>query len=71
MANPENKLTVLLREEDCIGVPASEEYQEYLIDYLLDEKLFENELADYCVFPIGYNQSIVYVKSDAALTGVT
>ena len=69
MTNSQDKLKTLLHEEDCIGVPASEEYQEYLIDYLLDENLFENELADYCVFPIGYNQSIVYVKSDAPLTG--
>lgn len=67
--NSENSLKASLRAEDCIGVPASEEYQEYLIDYLLDENLFENELADYCVFPIGYNQSVVYVKSDAPLTG--
>ena len=57
------------QNKDCIGVPASEEYQEYLIDYLLDESLFKNELADYCVFPIGYNQSIVYVKSNVPLTG--
>ena len=46
-----------------------EEYQEYLVDYLLDENFFENELADYCVFPIGYNQSIVYIKSKNPLTG--
>lgn len=65
----QNELKVQLTERDCIGVPASEEYQEYLIDYLLDENLFENELADYCVFPIGYNQSVVYVKSDTPLTG--
>lgn len=64
-----NELKMQLTENDCIGVPASEEYQEYLIDYFLDENLFENELADYCVFPIGYNQSIVYVKSDTPLTG--
>lgn len=35
----------------------------------LDENLFENELSDYCVFPIGYNQSIIYIKSDNPLTG--
>lgn len=64
-----NELKMQLAQKDCIGVPANEEYQEYLIDYLLDENLFENELADYCVFPIGYNQSIVYVKSDNPLTG--
>lgn len=64
-----NELKAQLTDKDCIGVPASEEYQEYLIDYLLDENLFENELADYCVFPIGYNQSVVYVKSDTPLTG--
>ena len=65
----ENKLKVMLNEEDCIGVPANEAYQEYLVDYILDENLFENELSDYCVFPIGYNQSIIYIRSDNPLTG--
>ena len=51
----QNELKAMLNEEECIGVPADEEYQEYLIDYILDENLFENELSDYCVFPIGYN----------------
>ena len=65
----QNELKAMLNEEECIGVPADEEYQEYLIDYILDENLFENELSDYCVFPIGYNQSIIYIKSDNPLTG--
>ena len=50
----QNELKAMLNEEECIGVPADEEYQEYLIDYILDENLFENELSDYCVFPIDY-----------------
>ena len=62
----QNELKAMLNEEECIGVPADEEYQEYLIDYILDENLFENELSDYCVFPIGYNQSIIYIKFSAA-----
>ena len=66
---PENELKALLSERECIGVPADEGYQEYLIDYMLDENLFENELSEYCVFPIGYNQSIVYIRSDNPLTG--
>ena len=65
----QNELKAMLNEEECIGVPADEGYQEYLIDYILDENLFENELSDYCVFPIGYNQSIIYIKSDNPLTG--
>lgn len=65
----ENKLKAMLNEKDCIGVPADEGYQEYLVDYILDENLFENELSDYCVFPIGYNQSIIYIRSDNPLTG--
>lgn len=69
MENNQDGSKALLREKDCVGVPANEEYQEYLVDYLLDENLFENELADYCVFPIGYNQSIVYIKSKNPLTG--
>ena len=64
-----NKLKAMLSEEECIGVPADEGYQEYLVDYILDENLFENELSDYCVFPIGYNQSIIYIRSDNPLTG--
>ena len=66
---PEKELKAMLNEEDCIGVPADEGYQEYLVDYILDENLFENELSDYCVFPIGYNQSIIYIRSDNPLTG--
>ena len=66
---PEKELKAMLNEEDCIGVPAEEGYQEYLVDYILDENLFENELSDYCVFPIGYNQSIIYIRSDNPLTG--
>ena len=69
MENNQDGLKALLQEKDCVGVPANEEYQEYLVDYLLDENFFENELADYCVFPIGYNQSIVYIKSKNPLTG--
>ena len=65
----QNELKTMLNEEDCIGVPADEGYQEYIIDYILDENLFENELSDYCVFPIGYNQSIIYIRSDNPLTG--
>ena len=65
----EKELKAMLNEEDCIGVPADEGYQEYLVDYILDENLFENELSDYCVFPIGYNQSIIYIRSDNPLTG--
>ena len=61
MESNQDGLKALLQEKDCVGVPANEEYQEYLVDYLLDENFFENELADYCVFPIGYNQSIVYI----------
>ena len=45
----QNELKAMLNKEECIGVPADEEYQEYLIDYILDENLFENELSDYCV----------------------
>ena len=69
MENNQDGLKAVLQEKDCVGVPANEEYQEYLVDYLLDENFFENELADYCVFPIGYNQSIVYIKSKNPLTG--
>ena len=69
MESNQDGLKALLQEKDCVGVPANEEYQEYLVDYLLDENFFENELADYCVFPIGYNQSIVYIKSKNPLTG--
>ena len=69
MENNQDGLKALLQEKDCVGVPANEEYQEYLVDYLIDENFFENELADYCVFPIGYNQSIVYIKSKNPLTG--
>ncbi len=65
----QNKLKAMLTEKDCIGVPADEGYQEYLVDYILDENLFENELSDYCVFSIGYNQSIIYIRSDNPLTG--
>ena len=65
----EKELKAMLNEEDCIGVPADEGYQEYLVDYILDENLFENELSNYCVFPIGYNQSIIYIRSDNPLTG--
>ena len=53
MESNQDGLKALLQEKDCVGVPANEEYQEYLVDYLLDENFFENELADYCVFPIG------------------
>lgn len=66
---PQNELKALLSEKECIGVPADEGYQEYLIDYLLDENFFKNELSDDCVFPIGYNQSIIYIRSDNPLTG--
>ena len=69
MVENQNEIKGMLREEDCVGVPANEEYQEYLVDYLLDENLFENELSKYCVFPIGYNQSIVYIKSNNPLMG--
>lgn len=65
----EGKLRAMLREEDCIGVPASEEYKEYLIDYMTEEPFFEKDLSNYCVFPIGFNQSIVYMRSDESLTG--
>lgn len=65
----QNELKAMLNEEECIGVPADEGYQEYLVDYILDENLFENELSNYCVFPIGYNQSIIYIRSDNPLTG--
>ena len=30
----QNELKAMLNEEECIGVPADEEYQEYLIDYI-------------------------------------
>ena len=43
MENNQDGLKALLQEKDCVGVPANEEYQEYLVDYLLDENLFENE----------------------------
>ena len=65
----QRELKAMLNEEECIGVPADEGYQEYLVDYILDENLFENELSNYCVFPIGYNQSIIYIRSDNPLTG--
>lgn len=55
--------------KDCLGVPASEEFQEYLVDYLFEEELFEEEDVSYCVYPIGYNQSVVYVRTDEPLTG--
>ena len=44
MENNQDGLKALLQEKDCVGVPANEEYQEYLVDYLLDENFFENEL---------------------------
>lgn len=37
----QNELKAMLNEEECIGVPADEEYQEYLIDYILDENLLK------------------------------
>ena len=40
MVENQNEIKGMLREEDCVGVPANEEYQEYLVDYLLDENLF-------------------------------
>ena len=36
----QNELKAMLNEEECIGVPADEEYQEYLIDYILDDNIF-------------------------------
>ena len=49
----QNELKAMLNEEECIGVPADEEYQEYLIDYILDENLFENELQITVCFQLG------------------
>ena len=37
MESNQDGLKALLQEKDCVGVPANEEYQEYLVDYLLDE----------------------------------
>ena len=39
MENNQDGLKAVLQEKDCVGVPANEEYQEYLVDYLLDENL--------------------------------
>ena len=40
MESNQDGLKALLQEKDCVGVPANEEYQEYRVDYLLDENFF-------------------------------
>lgn len=49
----QNELKAMLNEEECIGVPADEEYQEYLIDYILDENLLKMNFQITVCFQLG------------------
>ena len=45
----QNELKAMLNEEECIGVPADEEYQEYLIDYILTRIFLKMNFRLLCV----------------------
>lgn len=53
----------------CSHAAVSEEYQSYLIDYLLDGAAFLAEEPSICTESLGYNQAIVYIRQPGTFTG--
>lgn len=55
--------------DDCANAAIDENYQNYLIDYLLDGAAFLENYPFLCIEPIGYNQAIVYMNQPGTFTG--
>lgn len=56
-------------ERDCANAAIDENYQNYLIDYLLDGGSFLENYPDLCLDPVGYNQAIAYMYQPGDFTG--
>ena len=55
--------------DDCANVAVDENYQNYLIDYLLGGDSFLENYPSLCLEPVGYNQAIAYIYQPGAFTG--
>lgn len=53
----------------CADAAINENYQNYLIDYLLDGAEFLERYPSVCLEPVGYNQAILYVYQPGPFTG--
>lgn len=50
--------------ENCGNAAQNEAFQHYIIDFSLDWELFTERFPDYCITPVGFNQAVVYFRSE-------
>lgn len=55
--------------DNCANAAIDENYQNYLIDYLLDRGSFLENYPDLCLDSVGYNQAIAYIYQPGDFTG--
>lgn len=53
----------------CVNAAIDEDFQNYLIDYLLDGAEFLQKYPSACLEPVGYNQAILYFYQPGPFTG--
>lgn len=53
----------------CVNAAIDEDFQNYLIDYLLDGAEFLQKYPSACLEPVGYNQAILYFYQPGSFTG--
>ena len=70
-SGPKRREISIQQQQETRGanVAVDENFQNYLIDYLLDREIFEQRYPFVCVEPLGQNQAVVYVEQNQLFTG--